>query len=144
MRAILQIVSSVEVETDGKPVGKIGKGLLVYVGVAAGDDESEARRVARKVAKLRIFADEHGKLNLSVRDVRGGVLAVSNFTLLADTRKGRRPTFTDAASVQQARRLYEIFVEELKECGCEVACGQFAAKMKIRSVAEGPVNVIVD
>ncbi len=144
MRAVLQRVASAEVEADGRVTGSIEKGLLVYVGVAEGDDAEKARKLAEKVANLRIFDDENGKLNLSVRDIGGSILAVSNFTLLADTRKGRRPAFLAAASGKPAEALHDAFTDALKDEGCDVACGRFGASMKISSVADGPVNVIVD
>ena len=144
MRALLQRVHWAEVEVDGRVVGRIEAGLLVYLGVAAPDTEDDARRLAEKVAALRIFEDDGGKLNLSVRDVRGGVLVVSNFTLLADTRKGRRPAFVAAAAAGLAERLYEVFADALAGQGCEVARGVFRAKMIVRSAAAGPVNVLVE
>lgn len=144
MRAILQRVRWAEVETDGQMTGRIERGLLLYVGVSVGDEADDAKWLAEKVANLRIFEDESGKLNLSVQDVQGGVLVVPNFTLLADVRRGRRPAFVDAAPPAAARPLYETFVEALKQMGCSVAGGVFAASMVIRSAADGPVNVIVE
>ncbi|MCD6304004.1 MAG: D-tyrosyl-tRNA(Tyr) deacylase [Planctomycetes bacterium] len=144
MKALLQRVYWAEVEVDGRVVGRIARGLLVYVGFALGDDEALAQDLARKVVELRIFEDPDGKLNLSCRDVRGGVLAISNFTLLADTRKGRRPAFTSAAGRELAERLYDIFTDSLARFGCGVARGVFGARMTVRSAAAGPVNVIVE
>ncbi|MFB3891141.1 MAG: D-aminoacyl-tRNA deacylase [Phycisphaerae bacterium] len=144
MRALVQRVESAEVRVDGQVTGRIGPGLLVYLGVAAGDDSACAARLAEKVAFLRIFDDAQGKLNLSVRDAGGAVLAVSNFALLADARKGRRPAFAAAAPPEIAQPLYDDFVAELRKLGCTVACGVFRASMAVLSTAVGPVNVIID
>jgi len=144
MRALVQRVAWAEVEVDGKVVGRIEKGLLVYVAVGVDDTAGDAAWLAERVANLRIFEDEAGKLNLSVQDARGGVLGVSNFTLLANARKGRRPAFAEAASFEQARPIHEAFLEGLKRRGVPVLTGVFGAKMAIRSQAAGPVNVIVD
>lgn len=144
MRAVVQRVSWAEVSVGNDIVGRIGHGLLVYLGVAAADTPAEARRLAEKVAHLRIFPDEKDKLNLSVRDVEGAVLVVPNFTLLADTRKGRRPAFAAAAPGPQAGPLTDAFVAALREAGCAVQRGVFGAHMYIRSQADGPVNVLVE
>ena len=144
MRALVQRVDWAEVDVAGRIVGRIENGLLVYVGVAIADTVENARRLAEKVACLRIFEDADGKLNLSCQDARGGVLAVSNFTLLADTRKGRRPAFVNAAPAAEAERLYEAFAEAIEGHGCRVARGVFGARMAVRSCAAGPVNVLVD
>ncbi|MHC4984189.1 MAG: D-aminoacyl-tRNA deacylase [Planctomycetota bacterium] len=144
MRAVVQRVNWAEVEVDGKIVGRVETGLLVYVGVAEGDTQADAERLAVKVAGLRIFPDEGGRLNVSVQDGRGGVLAIPNFTLLADARKGRRPTFDSAASQQVAQPVYDAFVAVLRKQGCQIECGVFGADMKIRSQADGPVNIIID
>jgi D-tyrosyl-tRNA(Tyr) deacylase len=144
MRALVQRVAWAEVEVDGVVVGRIERGLLVYLGVDAEDAEPHAVRLAEKVTHVRIFDDAEGKLNLSVRDVRGGVLVISNFTLLADARKGRRPAFEAAAPPERANPLYERFADELVRQGCTVARGVFRATMAIRSAADGPVNLIID
>ena len=144
MRALVQRVAWAEVEVDGRSVGRIGKGLLVYVAVGVEDTPEDADWLAEKVANLRIFEDAQGKLNISVQDARGGVLAVSSFTLLADARKGRRPAFVAAAGFEQARPIHEVFVEGLRRRGVAVETGVFGAKMAIRSQAAGPVNVIID
>ncbi len=144
MRALVQRVHWAEVEVNGQIVGRIGNGLLVYVGVAVGDGVPDARKLAEKVAHLRVFEDDNDKLNRSVRDIRGGVLAVSNFTLMADTRKGRRPAFVAAAAPEEAERLYEGFADALATRGCSVARGVFRARMTVRSAAAGPVNVLVE
>jgi len=148
MRALIQRVkwASVEVVKDSgmHVVGRIEHGLLVYVGVAVGDEASHAGRLAEKVANLRVFPDAEGKLNLSVRDTRGGVLVVSNFTLLGDARKGRRPAFVAAAPAEQAEGVHETFIRELRNQGLHVATGVFGADMTVGSAADGPVNIIVD
>jgi len=134
------------VESAGEPesVGCIEQGLLVYLGVSPTDTVGDAEKLAGKLAHLRIFEDEHDKLNLSVLDVGGGLLVVSNFTLLADARKGRRPAFDGAARPETAEPLYQAFVAALREYGCTVACGRFGARMTIRSDGAGPVNLIVE
>ncbi len=144
MRAVVQRVAWAEVEVDGRVVGRIGKGLLVYVGVGVDDGPAEADWLAGKLAGLRIFTDREGKLNLSVKEVGGAVLAISNFTLLADARKGRRPTFAAAAAAEQAEPVHEAFLAALRRQGVDVQTGVFGAKMAIRSQADGPVNIIVD
>jgi len=126
MRAVLQRVDWAEVEVEARIVGRIERGLLVYVGVERGDQEPAARWLARKVAGLRVFEDEAGKLNRSVQDVRGGVLAIPNFTLLADARKGRRPSLAAAAEPRPAESLFEIFLAELAAAGVAVFKGRFA------------------
>lgn len=144
MRALVQRVAWAEVEVEGQMVGRIGSGLLVYVGVAAGDTRAQAVWLAEKLASLRIFEDEQGKLNRSVKDTGGGMLAISNFTLLADARKGRRPAFVGAADFETARPLHEAFLDGLRGEGVNIAAGVFGARMAIRSQADGPVNVIID
>lgn len=144
MRAVVQRVRRARVEVDGVAVGQIEAGLLVYVGVAAADTRGEAERMAEKVAKLRVFEDESGKLNHTVQDVRGGVLAVPNFTLLADARKGRRPSFAAAAPAQHAKAVFDNFVDSLRDQSCLVAHGRFGAHMIVGSEADGPVNIILE
>lgn len=144
MRVLLQRVAWAEVAVDAEVVGRIEQGLLVYVGVAAGDTPRQAAWLAEKVAHCRIFEDDRGKLNRSVCDVAGGVLVVSNFTLLADARKGRRPAFVGAANRGLAEPLTETFATALHSYGLTVAAGRFGAEMAVRSQAAGPVNVIVD
>ena len=144
MRAVVQRVSRAEVRVEGRPTGRIGRGLAVLLGVARGDAEADAVFLADKVAALRIFEDEGGKMNLSVRDVGGGALVVSQFTLLGDARKGNRPGFSDAAPPEEANALYERFCALLRERGLEVATGVFRASMEVELVNEGPVTILLD
>jgi len=144
MRALVQRVAWAEVVVDDRIVSGIERGLLVYVGVSVDDTNKDADWLAEKIANLRVFDDEKGKLNLSVQDAPGGVLAVSSFTLLADARKGRRPAFVAAAGIEQAQPIHEAFVAGLRRRGVMVETGVFGAKMAIRSQAIGPVNVIID
>lgn len=125
-------------------VAAIGPGLLVLLGVAAGDREADSRALARRIPALRIFADESGKMNLDLVAAGGQLLVVSQFTLLADTRGGRRPSFSAAAPAEQARQLYELFISASREAGLEVAHGRFGAKMEVELVNDGPVTLIVD
>ncbi len=144
MRALIQRVGEAEVVADGQVVGRIGRGLLVYVGVGVGDTDRQAEWLAEKVAHLRIFEDDEGKLNRSVHDVQGQVLVVPNFTLLADARKGRRPAFVAAAGFDEARAVNEAFAAALRARGLTVATGRFGTQMHIRSQADGPVNILLD
>ena len=144
MRAVVQRVSRAEVRVEGRSTGRVGRGLAVLLGVARGDAETDAVQLADKVAALRIFEDDAGKMNLSVRDVAGGVLVVSQFTLLGDARKGNRPGFTDAAPPEEANALYERFCALLRERGLEVATGVFRASMEVELVNEGPVTILLD
>ncbi len=144
MRAVCQRVSEARVRVEGRIVGEIGTGLCVLLGVARGDGEDGAVRLAGKVARLRVFADEAGKFDRSLLDVGGGALVVSQFTLLADTAKGNRPSFADAASAEQAEPLYERFCAELRRLGVAVAQGVFAAKMAVELVNDGPVTIVLD
>ena len=131
-------------EVDGKTVASIGRGLLVLLGVARGDGERQAEWLADKIAGLRIFEDEAGKMNLSVEDVGGSVLVVSQFTLLGDCRKGRRPSFTEAAPPEDADRLYQTFVERARAGGLQVETGVFQAHMGVHLVNDGPVTLALD
>lgn len=144
MRAILQRVSEASVEVDGRIVGRTGPGLLVLLGVGLDDDEAEARLLAEKTAQLRIFADEDGKFNRSLLDSKGGALVVSQFTLYADTRKGRRPSFIEAAPPERAAPLVEAFCAALRALGVAVETGVFGATMRVALVNEGPVTIILD
>lgn len=144
MRAVVQRVSSASVVVEGRPVGEIGPGLLVLLGVATTDAEGDADYLAEKIAGLRVFEDADGKMNLSVRDVGGAVLAVSQFTLYGDVRKGKRPSFDAAARPERARELYEYFVAQVRELGLRCETGQFQAMMSVSLVNEGPVTVLLD
>jgi len=141
---VVQRVSSARVEIDGEVAGSIGRGLLVLLGVGQGDSEKQAHWLADKIAGLRIFEDDAGKMNLSVEEVGGSALVVSQFTLYGDCRKGRRPSFTGAAPPEEADRLYQVFVERLKERGLPVATGVFQAMMQVHLVNDGPVTVVVE
>lgn len=144
MRAVVQRVSRARVEVEGREVGAIGPGLMVLLGVGRGDGPEQVRWLADKIAGLRIFPDEQERLNLSVKDVGGGVLVVSQFTLWGDCRKGRRPSFTRAAPAEEAEPLYRQFVQRLEQAGLEVATGSFGAMMDIHLVNQGPVTLILD
>ncbi|QEF96732.1 D-tyrosyl-tRNA(Tyr) deacylase [Stieleria maiorica] len=143
LKVVLQRVSEASVSVAGEVVGEIGTGFLALVGIGHGDDETVVRWMAEKTAVLRVFEDEAGKMNRSVIDVGGSVLAVSQFTLYGDCRKGRRPAFTDAAPPEVAERLYELYVEELKGQGIGVETGVFAADMKVALVNDGPVTMLL-
>lgn len=145
MRALIQRVSGAQVAVAGRITGEIGPGLLVLLGVMQGDTEQEAALLARKTAALRIFEDEQGKMNRSVCDRGGGVLAVSQFTLCADTRRGNRPSFTSAAPPQEAERLYRAYQQFLTENGVqEVRTGVFGADMQVGLTNDGPVTILLD
>lgn len=144
MRAVVQRVSSARVEVDGSAAAAIERGLLVLLGVARDDGVGEAEWMANKLVGLRIFEDGEGKLNLSVQDVGGSILLVSQFTLLGDCRKGRRPSFTGAAPPEDANRLYEEVARRLREGGVSVATGVFRARMAVHLVNDGPVTLILD
>ncbi len=141
MEALIQRVTKASVSVDGKTIGEIGPGLLVFVGVAQGDTEADAAYLADKIAGLRIFSDEAGKFNLSLSDIHGKVLVVSQFTLLADTRKGRRPSFTEAAPPEVARSLVEHLIGLLRAAGLPVEEGQFQAHMMVEIHNDGPVTI---
>lgn len=144
MRAVVQRVSEASVRVGGETVGRIGPGLLVLLGVGVGDSEADADALAEKVLNLRIFPDEAGQMNRSVRDVGGGLLVVSQFTLYGDARKGRRPSYIDAAPPEEANRLYASFVAKARESGLEVGEGVFRAMMDVTLVNQGPVTILLD
>lgn len=144
MKALLQRVTGASVSIEGEEVGRIDRGLVVFLGVAAGDTEKDAQYLAQKIAGLRIFADKEGKFNLSALDVRGELLLVSQFTLMADTRKGRRPSFTSAAPPAQADKLFSYFVTQVKATGLKVATGRFQAYMQVGIQNDGPVTILLD
>ncbi len=144
MRAVVQRVSRAKVTVDGEITGEIGRGILLLLGVAAKDTENDARYLVDKTLNLRIFEDADGKMNLSLLDVDGGLLVVSQFTLYGDTRRGRRPSFIDAAPPEQANRLYEYFVEESRKQLSKVKTGRFQTMMIVEIINDGPVTIILD
>ena len=144
MKALLQRVSAASVSVAGEVVGKIGRGLVVFVGVATGDSEKDARYLAQRTVNLRIFSDQAGKFNLSALDIHGELLVVSQFTLLADTKKGRRPSFTEAAPPAQAEQLFELFVDEARATGLKVETGRFQQYMQVEIHNDGPVTIMLD
>ncbi len=144
MRAVLQRVSEASVEVEGKIVGQIGAGLCALVGVAEGDTEADAAWLAQKVVELRVFEDEQGKMNRSLLDVKGELLAISQFTLLGDARQGRRPGYSTAAAPELAQPLYAKVCAAARALGVTVAEGVFRATMKVRIVNEGPVTLLLD
>ena len=144
MRAVLTRVKSASVTIDGEVVGKIGKGFLILLGVAPEDTEKECRYLAEKALGLRIFEDENGKMNLGLDSIEGEVLVVSQFTLYGNCRKGRRPSFTDAAGPELGNELYEKFLAICEELGYPPQHGRFGADMKVESINDGPVTLILD
>jgi len=144
MRAVVQRVSQASVSIEGKIVGEIGKGLVVLLGVKNGDTEDDAKYLADKCLNLRIFADEQSKFNRSALDIQGEILVVSQFTLYGDTRKGRRPSFVDAAPPEVSNPLYESFISYLKPSGLKIASGEFGAMMLVEIYNDGPVTVIIE
>ena len=144
MRVVLQRVSSASVTIDGEVTGRIGRGFLLLVGFAHADTPAQVDWMAEKVAGLRLFADDQGKMNLGLGEVGGGVLVVSQFTLYGDTEKGRRPSFIDAARPETAIPLYERFIERLRAAGLEVATGRFGAMMDVALVNDGPVTLVLE
>jgi len=144
MRALIQRVASGEVSIAGDVVGSIGRGVVVLLGVTHDDDEQDCRYLADKVVNLRIFSDEDGKMNLSLLDVAGEALIVSQFTLYGDSRKGRRPSYTDAALPDKALPLYEMFIREVEKCGIRVATGCFGADMLVKICNDGPVTLMAE
>ena len=144
MRALIQRVSSASVRVDQSTIAEIGHGLLIYVGVWMGDTITDCEHLATKIRYLRIFADEAGKSNLDVSQVSGSILAVSNFSLAADTSQGRRPAFTSAAPPAEAEALFENLCTNLRQLGVTVQTGRFAAKMEVQSTNNGPRNFVVD
>ena len=144
MKALLQRVTRASVTVDDETVGRIEAGLVVLVGVATGDSSKEAQYLAQKIAGLRIFTDSEGKFNLSIQDIGGSLLAVSQFTLLADARKGRRPSFIDAASPDAAEELFNLFVSECRNLGLKVETGRFQTHMLVEIHNDGPVTIMLD
>ncbi len=144
MRAVVQRVTESSVEVDAKTIGEIGHGLLVLLGVAGDDTEDDASQIAKKVAQLRIFNDADGKFNLSLEEIGGAVLLISQFTLLGDARKGNRPSFIAAARPDQAVPLYESVAQHLRDRGIAVATGEFGAQMHVHLTNDGPVTILLD
>jgi len=144
VKALLQRVTQASVSVGGEVVGRIGPGLVVLLGIAAGDTEKDAEYLARKTVNLRIFSDEEGKFNLSALEIKGELLVVSQFTLLADTRKGRRPSFVNAAPPDHARELCDYFVEQARAAGLKVATGRFQEHMLVEIDNDGPVTILLD
>jgi D-tyrosyl-tRNA(Tyr) deacylase len=144
MRAVVQRVADARVTVEGRICGRIENGLLVYLGVAAEDEEQDLKYTADKIINLRIFPDSNGKMNLSVRDTGGAVLVVSQFTLYGDSRQGRRPSYTAAAEPEKARAFYERFTEQIRCHGLQVETGLFAARMDVRYTNVGPVTILLD
>jgi D-aminoacyl-tRNA deacylase len=144
MRAVVQRVSRAQVTVNGEITGQIGLGLLVLLGVGQDDTEADATYLAEKVCGLRIFEDDQGKMNRSLQDVGGNVLAVSQFTLYGDVRRGKRPSFDAAAPPKKARQLYEFFVEQVRAAGLRCETGRFQEMMKVELVNEGPVTILLD
>ncbi len=144
MRAVVQRVSRASVKVGGDLAGEIGKGLLVLLGVGHDDGEADADYLAEKVAGLRIFEDDGGKMNLSVTDVGGAVLAVSQFTLFGDVRRGKRPSFDETARPERARELYEYFVGQVRRLGLRCETGRFQEMMEVELINSGPVTILVD
>jgi D-aminoacyl-tRNA deacylase len=144
LRAVVQRVSAARVVVESEVVGEIERGLCVLLGVAEGDGETEVERLAGRVARLRIFENEEGRFDRSLLDVGGAALVVSQFTLIADTAKGNRPSFADAAPPEQAEPLYEAFCAALRELGVDVATGHFGARMAVELVNDGPVTIVLD
>jgi len=144
VRAVVQRVTQASVRVAGETVGSIGRGLVVLLGVAVGDTEADADSLADKVLNLRVFPDDAGHMNRSVLDVSGGLLVVSQFTLLGDARRGRRPSYIEAAPPDEADRLYQYFVSRLRPSGLEIATGVFRAMMDVALVNQGPVTILLD
>jgi len=144
MRAVIQRVKQSSVKTENRTIGQTGPGLLVLLGVAKGDRSADADYLVNKIANLRIFEDENGKMNRSLLETGGEMMVVSQFTLLADCRKGRRPSFVNAAEPEAATELYEYFVSRTRNLGITVATGRFRAMMEVALINEGPVTIIIE
>ncbi|RZF91191.1 D-tyrosyl-tRNA(Tyr) deacylase [Pseudoalteromonas sp. CO302Y] len=140
MQGLIQRVTQAKVEVAGEVVGEISQGILLLLGVEKQDTEQSAQKLLHKVSNYRIFTDEHGKMNLSLNDIKGELLVVSQFTLAADTKKGMRPSFSSAGTPAQANELYEYFIAQAKEAGLRIATGQFAADMQVSLCNDGPVT----
>jgi len=143
MKALIQRVSSASVSVNGEAVGEIGRGVLVFVGIEKGDTPAHGKRMAERLLSYRIFSDPEGKMNLSVTDVDGGLLMISQFTLAADTKKGKRASFSSAAPPAEAEVLFDTLVQELRGCHSPIATGQFGADMQVSLVNDGPVTFLL-
>lgn len=144
MKVVVQKVVKAAVEVEGQTIGEINKGFVLLVGVSQDDDESDVDYLARKIAKLRIFEDKDGKMNLSLADVKGSILSISQFTLLANTKKGNRPSFTEAAGAELGETHYQALNQKLRQVGFTVETGQFGAHMAVSLTNDGPVTIIID
>lgn len=144
MKAVVQRVSRASVSIDGQVHGEIGQGFLILLGVGPADTEADVAYLVNKISKLRVFSDDHGKMNLALAAINGAALVVSQFTLYADTRKGNRPSFTGAADPALGKRLYETFLTQFAQTGCPVAHGEFGADMQVSLTNDGPVTIIFD
>lgn len=144
MKVLLQRVTAASVSISGNEVGRIGRGLVVFIGVAAGDSQRDVDYLVQKTVNLRIFSDRSGKFNLSALDIGGELLLVSQFTLLADTRKGRRPSFTDAAPPDKAEKLFDEFVRQARVAGLKIETGRFQQYMQVEIYNDGPVTIMLD
>ena len=144
MRALIQRVTSASVKVDGKIVGKIGKGFLIFLGVYEEDTEEKIEKLTKKIVNLRIFNDENDKMNLSIKEVKGEILLISQFTLCADTRKGNRPSFVSAKNPKDANVIYEKTIESIRNEGIIVEKGIFGADMKVELLNDGPVTILLD
>ena len=144
MRAVVQRVRECSVHVEGKPIGSIAKGLLVYLGVGRNDTEKDARTIADKILNLRIFTDNQGKMNLSALEVGGDILVVSQFTLFGDAREGRRPSYSEAAEPEKAKSLYALALRLLTQSSLKVAAGEFHTKMEVSCTNVGPVTILLD
>lgn len=143
MLALIQRVSSASVSINAETVGQIGQGLLVFLGIEKGDGESEANKLLKKVLSYRVFSDEEDKMNLNVRDIKGGLLIISQFTLAADTNRGLRPSFSSALPPDQAEPLYQYFLSQAQEQYDQIECGKFGADMQVSLVNDGPVTFLL-
>lgn len=144
MRAVIQRVTQAEVTIDQKSVGKINQGFMILLGIHESDSAEDVAYLVRKISKLRVFEDEAGKMNLSIQEVQGSILSVSQFTLYADTKKGNRPSFIEAARPERAIPLYELFNKQLKELGIPIETGEFGADMAVSLTNDGPVTIMID